>query len=289
MRYAFIQLQLADYPLSIMCGILDVSTSGYYAWSKRDRDANSAKKMALVLEVEKIHQGSRGTYGSPRILSVLNGLGIPCSHGKLERLMRTHGIRAKTKKKFRVTTDSKHSLPVAENLAQRDFAVGIPNKLWLADITYIWTREGWLYLAAVLDAGTRKLIGWSMKERMTTDLVQDALEMAYNRQGQPKGVMHHSDRGSQYASQLYQQCLQRYGMVGSMSGRGQCWDNAPMESFFHTLKTEHVYFEDFVMRTDARESVFDWIEVFYNRERLHSTLGYSTPECYELAALARVS
>jgi len=288
-RYAFINDHLAEYSLSTMCDILDVSKSGYYDWTKRDHDAKAAKKLELVRQVEKIHQGSRGTYGSPRILPVLHGLGISCSHGKLERLMRDHGIRSKTKKKFKVTTDSKHSMPVADNLAQRDFAVGTPNKLWLADITYIWTREGWLYLAAVLDAGTRKLIGWSMKDRMTTDLVQDALDMAYNRQDCPVGVMHHSDRGSQYASLLYQQCLHRYGMVGSMSGRGQCWDNAPMESFFHSLKTEHVYFEDFEYRSQARESIFEWIEVFYNRQRLHSTLGYSTPECYEQAALAKVS
>jgi putative transposase len=272
-----------------MCDVLDVSRSGFFDWSKRDHEAKNAAKMALVKLVEDIHLGSRQTYGSPRILRVLQGIGIDCGHGKLERLMQDYGIRAKTKRKFKVTTDSKHSMPVAENLANRDFAVGTPNKLWLADITYIWTREGWLYLAAVLDAGTRKLIGWSMKDRMTTDLVQDALNMAYNRQGQPTGVMHHSDRGSQYASELYQRCLASYGMTPSMSGKGQCWDNAPMESFFHSLKTEHVYFEDFTYRSAARESIFEWIEVFYNRQRLHSTLGYSTPECYEQAALAKVS
>jgi len=272
-----------------MCHVLDVSRSGYFDWSKRDHETKAAKKLALVKLVEEIHLGSRRTYGSPRILPVLQGLGIDCSHGKLERLMRENNIRAKTKKKFKVTTDSKHSLPVAANLADRNFAVGTPNKLWLADITYVWTREGWLYLAAVLDAGTRKLLGWSMKERMTTDLVLDALDMAYNRQGRPKGVMHHSDRGSQYASHEYQQRLWRYAMVPSMSGKGQCWDNAPMESFFHSLKTEHIYFEDFALRLTARESIFEWIEVFYNRQRLHSTLGYATPECYELAAFAKVS
>lgn len=289
MRYAFILGHRDEFPVSVMCDVLDCSRSGYFDWSKRDHESKAAAKLALVRLVAEIHQGSRRTYGSPRILPVLHGLGIDCGHGKLERLMRANGIRAKTKKKFKVTTDSKHSLPVAENLALRDFAVGTPNKLWLADITYIWTREGWLFLAAVLDAGTRKLIGWSMKERMTTDLVLDALDMAYNRQNQPRGVMHHSDRGSQYASHEYQQRLWRYGMVCSMSGKGQCWDNAPMESFFHTLKTEHVYFADFTLRSETREGIFEWIEVFYNRQRLHSTLGYLTPECYELAAFAKVS
>lgn len=289
MKYAFILKHRGEFPVSVMCAVLDVSRSGYFDWSKRDHESKAAAKLTLVRLVEDIHKGSRRTYGSPRILPVLRGLGIACGHGKLERLMRLHGIRSKIKKKFKVTTDSKHSLPVAENLAQRDFAVGTPNKLWLADITYIWTREGWLYLAAVLDAGTRKLIGWSMKERMTTDLVMDALDMAYERQKQPRGVMHHSDRGSQYASREYQQRLWRYGMIGSMSGKGQCWDNAPMESFFHTLKVEHVFFADFKLRSEARKEIFEWIEVFYNRQRLHSTLGYLTPECYERAALAKVS
>lgn len=289
MKYAFIFSHRTEFPVSIMCDVLDVSRSGYFDWSKRDHESKATAKLVLVRLVEQIHQGSRKIYGSPRILPVLRGLGIACSHGKLERLMQENGIRSKTKKKFKVTTDSKHSLPVSENLAQRDFAVGTPNKLWLADITYIWTREGWLYLAAVLDAGTRKLIGWSMKERMTKGLVLDALDMAYNRQNQPRGVMHHSDRGSQYASHEYQQRLWRYGMVGSMSGKGQCWDNAPMESFFHTLKTEHVYFADVTLRSQTREEIFEWIEVFYNRQRLHSTLGYLTPECYERAAFAKVS
>jgi len=288
-KYAFILKHRDEFPVSVMCTVLDVSRSGYFDWSKRDHESKAAAKLTLVRLVEDIHRGSRRTYGSPRILPVLRGLGIACGHGKLERLMRQHGIRSKIKKKFKVTTDSKHSLPVAENLAKRDFAVGTPNKLWLADITYIWTREGWLYLAAVLDAGTRKVIGWSMKERMTTDLVLDALDMAYDRQKPPRGVMHHSDRGSQYASHDYQRRLWRYGMIGSMSGKGQCWDNAPMESFFHTLKVEHVFFADFKQRSQAREEIFEWIEVFYNRQRLHSTLGYMTPECYERAAFAKVS
>ena len=275
-----------EFPVTIMCAVLEVSRSGFSSWTKRDHAAKAGKRHELVRQIEQIHQGSRGTYGSPRVLRVLRGLDVKCGKGKLERLMREEGIRAKTNKKFKVTTDSNHSLPVAENLLKRSFQVGVPNNTWLADITYIWTREGWLYLAAVLDLGTRKIVGWSMNERMKEDLVLDAIDMAYRRQKPPSGLLHHSDRGSQYAGHAFQQRLWAYGMIASMSGRGQCWDNAPMESFFHTLKTEHVYFEDFVTRRQARESIFEWIEVFYNRIRLHSTLGYVTPECYEQRAYA---
>lgn len=218
----------------------------------------------------------------------LKKLGIKCSKQLLEKLMREFNIRAKTKKKFKVTTDSKHKFPVAANLVGRAFdaTATAPSKLWLADITYIATGEGWLYLAAVLDFHTRKIVGWSMDSRMTRKLTLDALEMAYNRQRPGRALVHHSDRGSQYASAAYQRRLESYEMIPSMSRAGDCWDNAPMESFFHTLKTEHVFFEKFETRKEARRSIFEWIEVFYNRTRMHSGLGYETPECYERQAFA---
>ena len=201
--------------------------------------------------------------------------------------MRENEIRAKSRKKYKVTTDSKHSLPVAENIVNRDFAPGIANKTWCADITYIWTSEGWLYLAAVIDVGTRKIVGWSMAARMTQDLVLDAIEMAYKRQNPGRGLKHHSDRGSQYAGKAYQRRLWRFGMIGSMSRKGDCWDNAVMESFFHTLKVEFVFHENFKTRDAAKSSIFEWIEVFYNRQRIHSSLGYVSPECYENRELTK--
>ena len=268
--------------------MLGVSRSGYFTWLRNGRAAKQKEADETILKaIRKIHADSRGTYGSPRILCELKDLGIKCGKTRLERLMRENGIRAKTKKKFKVTTDSKHSLPVCENIVARNFSPTAANQLWLGDITYVWTRQGWLYLAAVMDVFSRKIVGWCMRDRMSKNLVLDALEMAYRRQSPGRGLVFHSDRGSQYASHEYQKRLWRYGMIGSMSRKGNCWDNAPMESFFHTLKTEHVFFEEFHSRTHARESIFEWIEVFYNRQRRHSSLGYLSPECYERGVMMK--
>jgi putative transposase len=271
-----------------MCEVLLVSRSGYFTWRRGNkagkRKLSNDKLLAIV---QKIHNDNRKTYGSPRVFRELKALGIKCGKTRLENLMRRNGIRAKMKKKFKVTTDSNHKLPVSENLVNRNFSPSACNQLWLGDITYLWTREGWLYLAAVMDMCSRKIVGWSMSARMTTDLVLDALEMAYKRQRPRRGLIFHSDRGSQYASQKYQARLWRYGMISSMSRKGNCWDNAPMESFFHTLKTEHVFFEEFFTRRQARESIFEWVEVFYNRQRRHSSLGYLSPECYERGVLSK--
>ena len=270
-----------------MCLVLGVSKSGFFSWLGRDNWVKEARKNALIETISQIHLGSRKIYGSPRVFRTLKGMGEKVSKPTVERLMREAGIRAKTKKKFKATTDSKHSLPVADNLATRAFAPGKPNELWCADITYLWTDEGWLYLAAIIDAGTRKIVGWSMRDRMTQELALEALEMAVKRHQPGQGMMHHSDRGSQYAAKLYQQQLWRHGMVCSMSRKGNCWDNAVVESFFHTLKTEHVYHEQFKTRGAAKSSVFEWIEVFYNRQRMHSALGYVSPECYQRQSLAQ--
>ncbi len=197
--------------------------------------------------------------------------------------MRKYGIRAKTKRKYKATTDSNHSYTVAPNRLDRNFAPKAGNQAWVADITYIATNEGWLYLAGVIDLFSRKVIGWAMDERMTKDLVLNALKMALRRRQPRPGLIHHSDQGSQYACDEYQRLLADHGIICSMSRKGNCWDNAPMESFFHTLKTEHVYWENFVTRGQAKQSLFEWIEVFYNRQRLHSTLDYVSPETYELA------
>jgi len=280
-KYAFISQHRGEFDIAVMCRVLEVSKSGFYDWSKRDHDSKRAQEQELIEKIGKIHEGSRKTYGSPRIFKVLKGLGEKIGKGRVEKLMRENDIRAKQKRKFKATTDSKHSLSIAPNVADRNFEVGAANKLWCSDITYIWTTEGWLYLAIVIDVGTRKLVGWSMQDNMKTDLVLAALEMAYKRQNPGRGLIHHADRGSQYASHDFRQRLWAYGMIESMSGKGNCWDNAVAESFFHTLKTECVYQERFKTREQARQSIFDYIEVFYNRQRLHSALGYVSPECYE--------
>lgn len=234
-------------------------------------------------KIEEIHQGSRRTYGSPRVFRVLKGMGESCGKTKVERLMKKHGIRAKTKRKFRVTTDSKHNLPVVENLLKRDFSPEKPNATWASDITYVWTREGWLFLAVIIDLFSRQVVGWSMSERMTKELVLSSLRMAYFRRKPGKGLIFHSDRGSQYCSYDFRSALTSYSMIQSQSRKGDCWDNAPTESFFHTLKTELIYDEVFETRDGAIRKIFEWMEVFYNRQRLHSTLGYNTPVDYEAA------
>jgi transposase InsO family protein len=283
-KYAFIDEHSEEFPVGLMCRVMGVSKSGYFAWCKRDESPREARKNALVVKIAQIHQGSRSTYGSPRVYRVLKGMGEKCSKGTVERLMRKHGIRSKVRRKYKATTDSNHPLPVAPNRVRRDFTAPAPNRLWVTDITYLWTDEGWLYLSAIVDVFTRKVVGWAMKDRLTLPLVTEALEMAIRRQRPQSGLVHHSDRGCQYAAHEYRKALRGYGMVASMSRRGQCWDNALMESFFHTLKTEHVYHESFTTRTEARNSVFEWIEVFYNRQRIHSALGYVSPECYERRA-----
>jgi transposase InsO family protein len=241
----------------------------------------------LLEQIQSIHKKSRKTYGSPRIHRQVVSDGQVCSRGRIERLMSANGIRAKQRRKFVATTDSKHDLPVAANVLARQFAVGEPNKVWASDITYIPTDEGWLYLAGVLDLCSRTAVGWSMSETLERQLVMDALGMAYRRRRPGRGLVHHSDRGSQYASADYQRLLKDFGMQASMSRKGNCWDNAPMESFFGTLKKELVYHRRYRTRDEARSDIFDYIEVFYNRERIHSGLGYLSPVKYEELVAAK--
>lgn len=284
MRFEFIEQHREEWPITVMCRVLEVSRSGFYAWRVRPESARSQRHQELVAEMEEIHaDGDLKNYGSPRMRDELVSRGHTVSENTVARLMRAHGLRAAGGRKFRVTTDSKHSLPVAENVLDREFAQESADRVWVSDITYIWTREGWLYLACVLDAYSRKIVGWSMQERMTKELVLDALRMALGRRRPDSAaeLLHHSDRGSQYASAAYRELLREENITCSMSRKGNCWDNALMESFFATLKKERVYQEDYVTRSEARSSVFDYIERFYNRVRRHSALGNVSPEQYE--------
>lgn len=281
MRYAFIAAHAIRFSVVLMCRVLKVSRSGYYAWRGRPASNRDVENRGLLESIKSVFKKSRKTYGSPRVHRQLVSDGQVCSLGRIERLMSANGIRAKQRRKFVATTDSKHDLPVADNVLGRDFSVDEPNRVWTSDITYIPTDEGWLYLAGVLDLCSRTAVGWSMSDSLERHLVMDALEMAYRRRQPGKGLIHHSDRGSQYASDDYRNLLANYGMQMSMSRKGDCWDNAPMESFFGTLKKELVHHRRYRTREEARRDIFDYIEVFYNRERLHSSLGYVSPAHYE--------
>jgi putative transposase len=269
-----------------MCRVLEVSRSGFYAWRSREASAADVRREELTAEVKVIHEEVKARYGSPRIHAELVAKGHECSVNFVARVMREAGIAAKTRRKFRQTTDSNHSMPVAENILDRDFDPEEPDARWCADITYIPTREGWLYLAVVEDLFSRKVVGWSMDATMTSRLVVDALEMALTRRRPLKGslssgLVAHSDRGSQYAGEHYRRRLAEERIECSMSRRGNCWDDAPMESFFASLKKELVHDEDYATRDEAKASLFEYIEGFYNRVRRHSSLGYVAPEEYE--------
>jgi putative transposase len=283
-KYRFIEEHRSQWPVRLMCRLLQVSPGGYYTWRDRPAHACQQRRQTLVVEIQAIHRQFKERYGSPRIYKELRARGLDCCVNTVAKLMRQQGIAAKTKRKFRCTTDSDHDRPVADNLLDRQFEPTAVNQVWVADITYIPTREGWLYLAAVEDLYSRQIVGWSMSERITSRLVVDALEMAIRRRLPGEGLLTHSDRGSQYASDHYQRLLERHAITCSMSRRGDCWDNAPMESFFATLKKELIHHEDYQNRSEARASVFEYIEVFYNRVRRHSALGYLSPVEYEQAA-----
>jgi len=269
------------YSLERLCTTLDISVSGYYAWKKRPESKRKQQNREVVEQIKLIHQQSRQTYGSPRVYVDLKEKGITCSENRVAKLMKRHQIAANRKRKFVVTTDSNHDLPVAENKLSQDFTASNPNQKWVTDITYIWTTEGWLYLAVVLDLFSRKVVGWSMNASMERGLVINALSMALLDRKPPEGLLHHSDRGSQYASNDYQQVLNDYGIICSMSRKGNCYDNAVMESFFATLKQELVYRQPYRSRQDTKQYIFEYIQVWYNRKRKHSALQYLSPEQFE--------
>jgi putative transposase len=279
MRFGFIEQHARTYPVRLMCRVLGVSASGYYAWRSRPESPRAVANRDLLERIRRIHVAHHGRYGSPRMHAALRAQGHQASRGRVERLMRRHGIRALARRRFRpTTTDSRHQLPIAPNLLQQKFMASVPNRVWLADITYIPTGEGWLYLAAILDLATRKVVGWAMRDHMRTELTLGALIMAIQRQRPGSGLLHHSDRGSQYAAEAYSRQLALVKAKPSMSRTGCCYDNAPMESFFHSLKVELVHQRHWTTRDEARRDLFGYIEGYYNRQRIHSALGYLTPE-----------
>jgi putative transposase len=286
MRYRFIQAHRNEFRVWLMCRVLGVSRGGFYLWLKRPESQRSVENGRLVEAIRAIHRESRGVYGSPRVHARLRAQSGRYGRNRIARLMREMQIQGKRRRKFRVTTDSDHTLPISENILDRKFTIGMPNKAWVADITYIATKEGWLYLAGVLDLYSRRIVGWAMGSRISRHLVERALWMAICNRGPKPGLLHHSDRGCQYASHDYRKLLERRGIVCSMSRKGNCWDNAVMESFFGTLKTELVYHREYETREEARSDIFDYIEVFYNRQRLHSALGYRSPADFEKIAKA---
>ncbi len=280
MKYGFIERSSRDYPITVLCKTMGVSKSGYYDWIEKGSIEDQGKKI-LLDKIKEIFDDSRGAYGAPRMHKKLREEGFHVSKGKVEKLMRENGIKAKRKRKFKTTTDSKHNLPVAKNRLKRKFKTKKPNQVWVSDITYVWTDEGWLYLSVFIDLYSRAVLGWSMSSRINKDLVLDAFRMAKMRRGNKAPKMVHSDRGSQYASDLFRAELKRDHCKQSMSRKGDCWDNAVAESFFGSLKEELIHHMRFKTRQEAINQIFDYIEVFYNRQRLHSYLNYLSPLNFE--------
>ena len=281
MRFQFIDEHRDEFPITLMCKVLSVSPSGYYAWRERSPSAREMANRTLYEKIEVVYHENRGVYGSPRIYQELDKQGVACSENRIARLMRLRGLQAKQTRRFKTTTQRNKAHTAAPNLLKRDFAADRPDQKWLADITYIATREGWLYLAAILDLYARRIVGWAMSDRMTSDLTIAALEMALLQPQPGAGLVHHSDQGSQYTDLAYQALLKDHGIRASMNGAGSWYDNAPMESFFGTLKSELVHHCAYHTRGEAKADVFLYIESFYNRRRLHSALDYLSPEAYE--------
>lgn len=269
------------WPLRAMCRALCVSRSGYYAWQRRQPSARSQRRATLSAAIREAHVASRKTYGSPRVTAALNRRGVLCCVNTVARIMRQAGLAAQSKRRFKVTTDSGHDLPTAPNRLDRRFARTRPNEAWVSDITFIATDEGWLYLATEMDLFSRKIVGWAMGDRLDARLVIDALDMAIARRRPEAGLLHHSDRGCQYASRAFRRLLAGHGMICSMSRKGNAYDNAPMESFFGSFKRERIHRSRYATRDQARTDVFEYIEAFYNRRRLHSALGYRSPDEFE--------
>jgi putative transposase len=279
MRFRLIEDHRDLWPVRVICDALSVSPSGFYAWRSRPESPRKIANRVLLANIRRVHAQHRERYGAPRIHAELRAEGHAVNRKRVARLMRQNGIRARVPRRYRVcTTDSKHTLPVAENLLNQNFVADRPDRVWLADITYIPTAEGWLYLAVLLDLFTRKVVGWAMRDHMRAELTIAALTMAIQRRRPRVGLVHHSDRGSQYAAGDYRAILQAAAITQSMSRKGNCWDNAPMESFFGTLKTELVHQREYPDRDAARRDLFAYIEGYYNRQRRHSAIGYITPE-----------
>lgn len=290
MKYAFIEQHRRRWPVSVQCRVLQVSAAGYHAHLVRrasDVQRRHLSDEALLVHIKALHTETRGAYGWPRIWRELVARGTPVGKQRVQKLMQLHGIRAKGKRRFKVTTDSRHDLPISPNLLNREFAVAEPDRVWVGDITYIATDEGWLYLAVVIDLFSRQVVGWSLREDMTSNIVIDALRMAWFKRhpGKQAGVLFHSDRGSQYASGAFRDVLREYGITSSMSRRGNCWDNACSETLFGSLKVERLHGQRFVTRRHAKDETIAWL-LWYNQARLHSTLAYVSPMQFEQTWLA---
>lgn len=284
MKYEFIETQRKDHGVRALCKALQVSASGYYAARSRLPSTRTQRQSALVIKIREAHVASRQSYGAPRVHAELAAQGVACCRNTVAKLMRREQIVPRAIRRFRVTTNSRNTKEVSPNLIRRHFLVERPNACWLSDITYIPTREGWLYLAAVMDLYSRAIVGWGMSQSLDGRLATDALQMAITRRGVPEIV--HSDRGSTYATWIYRDLIRKYQIRQSMSRKGNCWDNAPMESFFHSLKTDLVMHCDYQTRNEARASLFDYMEVFYNRQRRHSTINYVAPLAFEDSTIA---
>ena len=284
MKYDFIAQNKKIWPVNLMCQVLGVKRNSYYSYQqrKRNKPENDPEHVEIIDMVTRIAEASDFTYGERRMKQALNALGFPVSRYMTKKLMREAKVWVRSKKKFKVTTDSNHKQPVYDNVLNREFDVNKPNKAFVSDITYVWTQEGWLYLAVVIDLFSRKVVGWSMSSRMKAQLVCDALTMAMWQRRPDAGLIVHSDRGSQYASKQYRKLLMESDFVGSMSRKGDCWDNAVVESFFGSLKQERVQWRSYQTRREAQQDILNYIAMFYNSNRLHSTLGYLSPNDFEM-------
>ena len=281
MKFAFIAAEKTSFPVSVLCAVLEVSRSGFYDWLRRPPSSHHTDDERLKVHIKAIFRRHQGRYGAPRIQDDLRDEGFAVSRKRVARLMTELGLRSVRKRRFKATTDSSHRLPVAPNVLARRFEAEAPNKAWVTDITQVWTSEGWLFVAAILDVFSRRVVGFAMSDRIDRDVAVDALRMALGRRLPNAGLVHHSDRGVQYASTDYQRMLEDNGVVCSMSRKGNCWDNAVAESFFATLKTELVYQTKFRTRLEAKRAIFDFIETYYNHRRRHSALGSVSPMEFE--------
>ncbi len=286
MKYNFIKKYRNQFSVSRICQVLKVSKSGYYRWLEKPQSDREKENEYLLEMIKHFHKQSGERYGSPRIYEDIKEGGISCGLNRVARIMKKNKIQAKMKKKFKKTTNSKHNYPIAKNILDRNFFVNEKDKAWVSDISYIHTAEGWLYICIIMDLFSRNIIGWSMDSHMKVDLVEEAFNMAYDKRQPSEGLIFHSDRGSQYASNEFTKLLISKKIIASMSRKGNCWDNACAESFFHSLKTEEVYFNYYNSRAEAKRNIFEYIEVFYNRKRRHSYLGYMSPVNFELKRVA---
>jgi putative transposase len=286
-RFSFIHAEKVMYPVRLLCRVLRVSPSGYYAWRSRPPSAHTKRDEQLRVQIVAVHESSRGTYGSPRVHRALRADGERIGRKRVARIMRENEVSGRRKRRFRKTTDSKHRLPIADNILARDFTAEARDQVWVGDITYVNTWEGWLYLAVLIDIYSRRVVGWAIADHMRTELVLDALNMAVGERRPAPGLVHHTDRGSQYASADYRNALGAHGMVCSMSRKGECWDNAVAESFFARLKDDLLYRRKWATKDEAKAAIREYIMCFYNARRLHSTLGYLSPIDYEKATAVK--